>query len=589
MRTDLLTGLALLAALLLLAGITVAMRADSIFIRRRLEGETTALRLWAHSLADASFDGLVIHRQGVVLLMNRALVRLLGVREREFLGQNFAILARAEDSAALRAELEAPGPEPAQFHLLRANKTGITAEIRSQAIDFEGQPATVTAVRDITARLEAELQIARLTDYDALTGLPNRKLFHTTIENAVAGNDRQGAVSLFLTDIRDFKAVNQQIGRAGGDALLQLLTARITTLLAKQDVLARLGGDKFALLLTGEGPPNRAISLGGQMLAACHEPFVIDGKLITLQLCIGLAMAPDHAADADGLMQASEQALAQAERNGGPGLHVFRHEDALPARATAAEAATLRGDLRTALAHGEIKLLFQPAFTLPDLALHGFEASALWQHTAQGRLIPEQFMAIAESAGLAQELGGQLIERACAEAVAAQAPHLSVRLCPSQLRDHNLPARLAAILRKTGLAPNALEIGITEAMLNEHAAAAGILHSLHHAGIGIALEDFGTGAAPLGALCHLPLTRLKIGRRFVQKLGRGQNAGAMVGATLSLAASLRLQVTATGVESEAELEQLRRHGCHVAQGRLLGEPASRAVYRAPAISLAAAE
>jgi EAL domain-containing protein (putative c-di-GMP-specific phosphodiesterase class I) len=189
-------------------------------------------------------------------------------------------------------------------------------------------------------------------------------------------------------------------------------------------------------------------------------------------------------------------------------------------------------------------------------------------------------MAVAESAGLAQELGSQLIERACAEAAAAGAAHISVNLSPAQFREPNLPARLAAILRKTGLAPGALEVEVTEAMLAEHADyAAGLLLALRNSGVMIALDDFGAGAAPLGALCHLPLARLKIGQRFIHKLGQDRNAEAMLSATLSLAGNLHLQVTALGVESEVQLDLLRRHGCHVVQGPLLGEAASRAVAR----------
>lgn len=583
LHSDLLAGIGLLAALLLLAGVIVAMRADGTFIRRRFEAEVANRRLWAHGLADASFDGLLIHRQGVVLLMNRALVRMLSLREREFLGQNFCTVAREDDVAALRAELEAPGPELARFRLLRASRGEITVEVSSQAIEFEGQPATVTALRDISQRLADAARIEQLMHHDALTGLPNRSHFETVMESALAAPEPHRPVSLLVTDIKDFNAVNQQFGRKTGDALLQQLSQRISGLVLSDDVLARLSGDKFALLLKAAGPPSRGMSLGGQLLASCAEPFVIDGRLVTLKLSAGLALFPEHAADMDGLLRAAETALARA-RSEGSGLHLFRHEDATPTRPAlslrAQEAPNLRDDLRSALARGEIRLLYQPAFTLPDLTLHGFEVSARWQHPAQGLLRPEQFMAIAESAGLAQELGSQLIERACAEAVAAAAPHLAVNLSPDEFRDANLPARLAAILRKTGLPPGALEVEVTEAMLAEHADyAAALLHGLRNAGVLIALDDFGAGAAPLGALCHLPLARLKIGQRFVQKLGQDRKAEAMLGATLSLAANLHLSVTALGVESEAQLDLLRRQGCPVVQGPLLGEPASRAVSR----------
>ena len=582
-HTDLLAGISLLAALLLLTGVIAAMRADHLFIRRRLEAEGATRRLWAHGLADASFDGLLIHRQGVILLMNRALVRMLGVREREWLGQNFCTAAREDDVAALRAELEAPGPELAHFRLLRATKGELIVEASSQSIEFEGQPATITALRDITQRLADQARIERLTHHDALTGLPNRSHFETIIDQTLAVNDPNHPVSLLVTDIQGFKSVNQQFGRKTGDALLQQVSQRMSGLVLQDDVLARLSGDKFALLLKAAGPPSRGMSLGGQLIASCAEPFIVDGRLVTLKLSAGLAMFPDHAADMEGLLRAAEVALTRAQAEGS-GLHLFRHEDAAPARpalaARPAEAPNLRDDLRSALARGEIRLLYQPAFNLGDFSLHGFEATARWQHPAQGLLRPEQFMAVAESAGLADELGSQLIERACAEAAAAGIPRLAVNLSPSQFRDVNLPTRLAAILRKTGLAPGALEVEVTEAMLAEHADyAASLLLALRNSGVMIALDDFGAGAAPLGALCHLPLARLKIGQRFIHKLGQDRNAEAMLSATLSLAGNLHLQVTALGVETELQLDLLRAQGCHVVQGPLLGEPASRAVAR----------
>ncbi len=584
-HTGLLASLSLLAALLLLAGVIAAMRADSHFIRRRLEGEAATRRLWAHGLANASFDGLLIHRHGVILLMNRALVRMLSLREREWLGQNFCTVAREEDVAALRAELEAPGPELARFNLLRATRGEVAVEMSSQPIEFEGQPATITAIRDITQRRADAETICRLTHYDALTGLPNRRRFEDLAEQFLASQPHQ-PLSLLITDVQDFKSINQQFGRKTGDALLQLVGQRLAGMLLQEDVLARLSGDKFALLLKAEGPPSRGVSLGGQLLASCAEPFIIEGRLVRLKLHAGLALFPDHAADMEGLLRAAEIALTRAQAGDG-GVHLFRHEDATPLRPALAaggqgEGGNLRDDLRGALARGEIRLLYQPAFTLPDFALYGFETSARWQHPTQGLLRPEQFMAIAEEAGLAQELGNQLIERACAEAVAASVPRLAVNLSPAQFRDTNLPARLAAILRKTGLAPEVLELEITEAMLAEHADyAAGLLHALRQSGALIVLDDFGAGSAPLGAVCHLPLSRLKIGPRIIKKLGTDRNAEAMLGATLSLANNLNLQVTALGVETETQLDLLRRQGCHVAQGPLLGEPASRAFARAP--------
>ena len=180
----------------------------------------------------------------------------------------------------LRAELEAPQPQLVEFSLIRTNKTEVAVEIFSHNIDFEGLPATVTAIRDITQRQADAARIARLMHYDALTGLPNRALFAEMLAGAIARNDHGiGTTTVFTLDLDQFKRMNEQLGRAGGDLLLQQAALRIAAMVAKEDKLARLGGDKFALLMTSAGPANRALSLGGQLAAAFGEPFIIDGRL----------------------------------------------------------------------------------------------------------------------------------------------------------------------------------------------------------------------------------------------------------------------------------------------------------------------
>jgi len=276
-------------------------------------------------------------------------------------------------------------------------------------------------------------------------------------------------------------------------------------------------------------------------------------------------------------------------------VHMFRHDEAnahkhaarhAVTRAAGADTPHLGAELRAAVAQGDIKPLFQAVYSLADLSVVGFEALPRWHHPTEGALGPERFMPLAEAAGLAQELSSQLIERACAEAANAGGVRMAINLCAAQFRDVHLPARLQVILRKTGLKPGCLEIELAEGVLADHRQAAATLEALRSLGIGIALDDFGTATSSLSSLCKLPLTRLKIDRRFVQKLGRDSNADALVNAVLTLGSNLRLPVTATGVESLAQLEYLRRHGCAAAQGRLLAEPGTRAVTTRPEIELA---
>jgi diguanylate cyclase (GGDEF)-like protein/PAS domain S-box-containing protein len=583
------SNLPILLALLVFALSVIGWRIDQAWHRARLTADETARRLWTRQLADAAFDGLVIHRAGMILQMNRALVRLLGCREREWIGQNFASLAPPEQVAALRTELEAPQPQIVEIPLLRADKTRLLVELSSQAIAFDGAPATITAVRDITQRRADEAQIARLLNYDALTNLPNRKHFCERVAEAVARNDREGGTTaVFQLDLDQFKAVNEQVGRGGGDQMLKQVAARITTLTAREDVVARIGGDKFAIMVTSSGAPNRAITLAGQLEAAFNEPFIVDGQLIKTSVSIGGAICPDHAADADGLMKASDFALKQAGRAGGGFCHMFSHDEAHGFhagikpdlfRAGITDPQRLAADLRNALAAGEISLVYQPVFHAADLALAGFEALARWTHAKDGVIPPGVFIPLAEQSGLIHEIGSYVIEAACREAKSrADDLKMSINLSPLQFRDTSLPSRINKILNKTGLPPEQLELEVTERLVTENAAAAAAsLQALRATGVSLALDDFGTGYASLSNLCDFPFARLKIDKRFIAALGRDANADAIVAAIIALARNLQLEVTAKGVETDAQLAYLRKNGCHQLQGFLLGQPTARAV------------
>jgi len=321
--------LCLLAALLVLGLAVLALSANAAMLHRREAAVEAARRQWARALADASLDGLLIHRQGLILQMNRALLRMLGAREREWLGQHFGNLARPDQVPALRAELEAPQTQLVEFRLLRADKREIAVELSTQNIEFEGGPASVTAIRDISQRLLDASRITRLTHYDLLTGLANRKRFTDMLAASLARHDRPtgSTTSVLALDLDGFKSCNAELGREVGDRLLKQLATRLSGLVAREDLLARLGGDKFGLMINCAAGANRAASLGGQLAASFNQPFIIDGQMVRLAASIGIATYPDHAHDPESLIQASMFALGQAARAGG-GAHMYSHHEA---------------------------------------------------------------------------------------------------------------------------------------------------------------------------------------------------------------------------------------------------------------------
>jgi diguanylate cyclase (GGDEF)-like protein/PAS domain S-box-containing protein len=574
-------------------------RFEALAHLRGLKRDREAVRQWAKRLADATFDGLLIHRGGTIVVMNRALVRLLGLREREMLGQSFAVLAPPDVTAALRSELEAPGNGTTQFRLLRADKTELWVEMTSQPTLHEGLPATVTAIRDITQARADRARVDRLMNYDALTGLPNRSMLMEKLREALAANDSGGGTTgLFVIDLDHFKTLNDQFGRAGGDMLLRQMATRLAALVEEGDIVGRLSGDKFGLVLPHKGAPSRAMQLAGLLESQLMEGFVIDGELVRLSASIGLAIYPDHATDSDGLLKAAQFALGLATQAGGGGLHVFQHVEAQAAQAAQSAAAAsrrsdaaargrsadeqrLKKDLRVAIPGGQISLDYQPIFQARDLTLAGFEALCRWHHPEKGLIPPADFIPLAEQAGLIYELGGFVLETACAEAARAGKARadkdwvMAVNLSPLQFRDPQLPLRIQNILKKTGLKPSQLELEVTESLLidNEEAARTA-LSAIRDIGVSVALDDFGTGYSSLSYLSNFPFNRLKIDKHFVQGLGRDPNAEAIITAILSLAKSLNLAVTAEGVETPGQLAYLQEHGCHLVQGFLLGRPAA---------------
>ena len=560
----------------------------------QLRRESEAMRLWSRRLADATFDGLLIHRNGTILSMNRALVRLLGVREREMLGQPCAALGPAEDDGRLRAEFDAPGNGVGEFRLLRADKTELHVEMFSQPTMHDGVPAMVTAIRDVTASRADQARMERLLHYDSLTNLANRKYFLEKLRDAIAANDTQGgATALFVMDIDHLKQVNEQFSHAGGDLLLRQLAARLTHLTEGEDVVGRISGDKFAIMQHYRGAANRAMALASRLESALADPFVIEGQMVKTSVSMGLAIYPDHATDGEALLKAAQFALSLAAQEGGGVCHVFQHAEAqaavasalpagqkaapaMPAGARSAQEQRLLRDLRVALPGGQITLDYQPVFCARDLSVAGFEALCRWRHPEFGLIPPADFIPLAEQLGLIHELGGFVLETACAEAARAEKDWvMAVNLSPVQFRDPQLPLRIGHILKRTGLAPGQLELEVTESLLIDNAAAArAALTAIRQMGVAVALDDFGTGFSSLSYLSDFPFSRLKIDKRFVQALGREPNAEAIICAIISLAQSLNLQVTAEGVETPGQLAFLQEHGCHLVQGFLLGRPAA---------------
>jgi len=426
--------------------------------------------------------------------------------------------------------------------------------------------------QDITAQKRVEAEVAHMARHDSLTDLANRMLFMEKIDEALARLRRGGErFSVFMIDIDRFKGVNDSLGHPVGDALLKAVAERLRAAIRETDTVARFGGDEFAILQTlAADQKEGAVVLAGRVLAAINEPYDLDGHKVAIGTSIGIALAPDDGSSADELLKKADLALYRVKSAGRNGFRFFEPKMETEARSRHA----LENDLRGALARDEFELHYQTIVAFATRSVCGVEALARWRHPELGVIPPDRFIPIAEETGLIVPLGDWIIRRACAEAAAWPAHiRLAINLSPVQFGKSDLAATVAAALADSGLAPERLELEITESVLlaqDDHNLET--LHRLKRLGVSIVLDDFGTGYSSLTYLHMFPFDKIKIDRSFVHKLSSSAECAAIVCAVIGLGASLGIATVAEGVETGEQFALLRVAGCSQAQGFLFSRP-----------------
>jgi diguanylate cyclase (GGDEF)-like protein len=417
-----------------------------------------------------------------------------------------------------------------------------------------------------------ERELAHRATHDSLTGLVNRDGLGAALDTRLdeAGDAR---LALLFIDLDHFKDVNDSQGHEAGDDLLRRCAERLRGVAPRGATVARLGGDEFVLLLPG-ADVEAAEAVAVAALRSLARPLTIGDKECSMAASAGVALGPDHGRTRQELLRCADIALYTAKASGRGRHAVFD-----PAMDRAArERRQLVDELRLAVARREFVLHYQPRVRASDGRITSAEALVRWQHPQRGLLGPGAFIELAESSGLIEAIGTQVLDEACAQAAewarrGLRLVRLSVNVSPQQLAAGDLPQAVSAALEKHGLPPRALEIEITESLLVDDAAAARAqLATLRQAGVTIALDDFGTGYSSLAVLRQLPIDVMKIDRAFVADLARDAGAMAVARAIVSLASSLQLRVVAEGVESEEQAQLLRALGCHELQGYHFSRP-----------------
>ncbi|MGE3508434.1 MAG: putative bifunctional diguanylate cyclase/phosphodiesterase [Vicinamibacterales bacterium] len=427
-------------------------------------------------------------------------------------------------------------------------------------------------VSDITDTYTADERLKWLAHNDSLTGLGNRHQFRTRLGALLAAPQEPGrSVAVIYADLDHFKAINDTLGHAVGDAVLRVIGRRMLNTARRTDVVARLGGDEFAVLVPGVTKIEEVEHLCRRMLTSVTEPCEVNGLRHRVRCSMGVAIGPRDGEDVDALLSHADLALYAAKSAGRNEVRFFTPDMALNTRRRVA----IEEGLRDAVTRGQFHLVFQPMVSLQDEGrVLGFEALLRWHHPLLGDVAPSEFIAIAEESGQMVPIGRFVLETACLEAASwSAALTVAVNVSPVQASSPELLADVRQALSVSGLDASRLELEITEsALLSQTESTARVMHHLCNLGCRIALDDFGTGYSALSYLRQFPFHALKIDRSLIAGLAHRSDAQAIVRMIVGLAQTLELETVAEGVDDASQVEVLRRHGCNAGQGYVLGEP-----------------
>jgi len=432
----------------------------------------------------------------------------------------------------------------------------------------------VAAFNDITVLKRTEERLRHIAHHDALTGLPNRILFEDRLEQALAHARRhQTLVATLFIDLDRFKVVNDTLGHAKGDALLRMAAHRLRSCVREADTVVRLGGDEFAIVLGDIALREDAAIVARKVLQVMGRPFALDTQEVFVTASIGIAMYGEELPFDANVMEQADIAMYHAKRSGRNSFHFFSPR----MNALSQQLLVLETDLRKALDRNEFVLYYQPQVDPGTGELIGVEALIRWQHKDHGLVAPAEFIPLLEETGLIIPVGEWVMRTACIQARAWQEEggrplRMAVNLSARQLKETDLAEKVAVILAETGLAAEFLEIELTETIVMENAEeAAEALGRLKALGVRIALDDFGTGASSLSYLKNFPIDTLKISSAIIVEVEQEADA-AIAGAVIAMARNMKLTSIAEGVETDRQLDFLRREQCDTIQGYLISRP-----------------
>jgi diguanylate cyclase (GGDEF)-like protein/PAS domain S-box-containing protein len=541
--------------------------------------EAEALLRQSAEVFEHSHDAiLVLDSEYRVLAVNGAFTDLSGFAAADVVGHKLpGVRWGVHDVAFYReilAQVARDGHWEGELWSVRANGEEYPARVAVTAIHTDPPEAAryIATLTDITERKRAEEQARYLAEHDPLTGLPNRLLFLDRLHQALALARRQHTqLALMFLDLDRFKAINDTYGHQAGDAVLKDVAQRLTQCVRGVDTVSRLGGDEFVVLLAGIGGTDQAAHVAGSVMLAVAQPVRFEGQDIHLSVSIGIALGPGDGADVDTLLKHADVAMYHAKQGGRSAFQFFSEE----MNAHVVERVQMENKLRQAIDNGEFVLEYQPEVDIGSGRTIGAEALIRWRHPERGLLLPHEFIPIAEESGLIVPIGAWVLREACRQGRAwrdAGFPVVvGVNLSNVQFVHDHLLQHVDAALDSSGLAPQSLDLEITErVIMNGDAHTLDTVNALRARGVRLTIDDFGTGYSSLSFLRRFPLSKLKIDRSFIDDIARDPADAAMIPAIIAVARSLKLRVSAEGVETAEQLRYLQEHGCDEYQGFYAG-------------------
>jgi diguanylate cyclase (GGDEF)-like protein len=532
-------------------------------------------------LLDAALENMsqglaMFDADGRVTLCNERYARMTEVPYAAVQGQSLLDLFKLRKAAGNFPD----DPQEVFMRILAEMRLGKSAmrimqTLKGRSIRVIEEPMSgggwVATLEDITAWREAQEKLAYLAHHDPLTSLPNRTKFREELEQTLLRVNRDGRVAVLCLDLDHFKEINDSLGHPIGDDLLKDVASRLRTSVREGDTVARLGGDEFAIVQAGTDlQASESSSLAERLVEIVGAAYAIHGHQLNIGVSIGIAFAPNDGEDPDQLLKNADMALYRAKEDGRGTYRFF--EPGMDARAQARR--VLEIDLRAALTRDEFEVHFQPIHDLNTDQITAFEALIRWNHPLRGMISPMDFIPLAEETGLITQLGDWILRKACMDAAAwSREVRVAVNLSPVQFRNSNLVQSVISALAASGLAPERLELEITESvLLQDSEATLAALHKLRSFGVKISMDDFGTGYSSLSYLRSFPFDKIKIDRSFVHELTTREDSMAIVRAVTGLGKSLGISIVAEGVETNEQLGLLRTEGCTEVQGFLFSRP-----------------